>query len=136
MIYIVVESYDHRALFHYDGKKVRYIKSSYPPEEGSKISALIARNFEKIYEVMEKYNMVEARNKGTHKTKGTGLYKEGFASTMTETGKEERQKVDNAINEIFKELDSKEYSNLEIQSMRMESVFETALQYRRRDKIN
>jgi len=135
MIYIVVESYDHRALFHFDGKKVKYIKSSYPPEEGSKISTLIQRNFDKIYEVMEEYNMVEPRKVLNQKKRKNKLYNEGFASTMTESGREERQKIDSLIENIFQELDEKEYSNLEIQSMLMESVFEIALQYRRKNKM-
>lgn len=128
-IYIVVESYEHRALFHYDGQKVKFIRSSYPPEDGMKISKLIKRNFPKIVEVMEQYNMIEASTGIKAKSK-TRLFKEGFASTMTETGKEERRRVDDLISGVFEELDGKEYSNLEIQSMLMESVFETALQYR------
>lgn len=131
-IYISVENYVHRALFHYDGKKVKFIRSTYPPEEGSKISEIIKRNFPKIVEVMEQYNMIEP--KATKSNMGTRLYTESFSSCMTESGKREREKVDNLVEKLFNELDSKEYSNLEIQSMLMESVFETALRYRAKNK--
>ena len=128
-IYILVEGYEHRALFHYDGQKVRYVRSSYPPEDGSKISKIISRDFPKILAVMEESGMIQPRQGKSSKT-NSRLYQESFSSCMTESGKEERQKVDKVIEGLFKELDSKEYSNLEIQSMLMESVFEVALQYR------
>lgn len=127
-IYISVENFEHRALFHYNGQKVQFIRSNYPPEQGSMLTELITRNFSKIVEVMEENNMIEpSKRKKDSKAK---LFKESFSSSMTETGKRERQRVDDIITSLFQELDEKEYSNLEIQAMIMQSVFETALKYR------
>ena len=129
-IYITVEDFEHRALFNYLGDKVQFVRSTYPPEYGATISAIIKRNIAKIREVMVENGMIEGDN--TSGRRQGKLYKEGFSSTMTETGKEERKKVDDTVQAIFLELESKEYSNLEIQSMLMESVFEVALQHRKK----
>lgn len=131
-IYITVEDFEHRALFHYIGNTLKFVRSTYPPEYGMTISAIIKRNFPKIREVMVEKGMIADEN--TSQKQQGKLYKEGFSSTMTETGKEERKKVDDTILAVFRELESKDYSNLEIQSMLMESVFEIALQHRKQQQ--
>lgn len=132
-IYISIENFEHRALFHYDGNIVHFVRSNYPPEEGTQLTAIIKRNFNAIVEVMEENNMIEPTKR--RKDGKTKLFKESFSSSMTETGKRERKHVDDVVASLFEDLDSKDYSNLEIQAMIMQSVFETALAYRAKNKM-
>jgi hypothetical protein len=128
IVYIVLENYEYRAIFNFNGSKVQFIRSTYPPEDGVMLTEIVKRNMPQILKVMERYNMIERTDAGANNTHR--LYKERFSSTMTETGKEERTHVDKVLTNLFEDLDNRGYSNLEIQSMLLESVFEIALQFR------
>lgn len=128
IIYITLENHECRAIFTFNGERVQFIRSSYPSEDGVMLSDIVKRNMPKILNVMERCNMIERTDVDTGAS--NRLYKERFTTTMTETGREERKHVDKVINNLFEDLDRRGYSNLEVQTMLMESVFETSLGYR------
>lgn len=128
IVYISLENYEYRAIFTFNGTKVQFIRSSYPPEDTVMLTEIVKRNMPQILQIMERYNMIERND--TDSNNKHRLYKERFTTTMTETGKEERNHADKVMANLFEDLDNRGYSNLEIQSMLMECVFETALQFR------
>lgn len=125
-IYIVVENSECRAIFQYSTDNIKFIRSTYTAEQGEHIRNIVKHNLKAIMQVMEERNMVENKSK----RQGEGLYTDGFVSKMTELGKRERERVDTTIETIFRELDKKGYSNLEVQSMLLEAVFEVSLNQR------
>lgn len=127
VIYIVIENTRCKAIFQYTSDSIKYIRSTYPADQTEHIRNLILHNIKEILQVMCNKGMID-KDKSTNINKG--LYMDGFASKMTEVGKVERTRVDKAIEAIFADLDMKGYSNLEVQSMLLESVFEISLRHR------
>lgn len=124
-VFITVERDAQRALLLFSDGKISFISSAFTKDKNKYIRELVTRNVDKILQTMEENDM--SLNK---KTTTPHLYSSDGSSGMSEVGMQERVRVDRQINTLFRHMESKGYSNLEIQSMLMESVLETAMQAR------
>lgn len=127
-IFITVERDAKRALLMFADAKISFVNSSFTKDENKYIRTLITQNVEFLLSKMEENDMIPNR-----KTDAPHLYNPDggdLNSGMSEVGVKERVRVDRQINSMFRNMESKGYSNLEIQSMLMESVLETAMQAR------
>lgn len=127
-VFITVERDGRRALLQYADGRISFISSAFTKENNKYIRTLVTQHAENILKTMEENDMIPNKKGDTphlYNPDGGDLN-----SGMSEVGVQERVRVDRQINSMFRSMESKGYSNLEIQSMLMESVLETAMQAR------
>lgn len=126
-VFITVEHGVRRALLTMDRSSISFISSAFDKEDNKYVRELVCKYIAKIKAVMEENDMMPSR-----KQNAPHLYNpdDGELAGMSEVGLQERNRVDKQIRNLFNSMESRGYSNLEIQSMMMESVLETAMQAR------
>lgn len=125
-IYIKVQKDKNCARLQYADRIIKFTQSNFTQEESLKVREIVVHNMKAIVAVMVRANMVERKQK-----KENRLYVgDSTTPVLTEEGKKINDYIDKILANVFEELDARGFSNLEIQYMLMESVFENSIKHR------